>query len=180
MAAVACALMIGAPAPVVSLERGPTQVINDALRAGRIDAQVVTDLRTGGVTVALAYVAPPTRSAAVSGPDPDSHAPSPAGTPAREAAPPVFTESDTAVAANRAELQQSKGDVVANTTRSRVVRAYADLPVQQVEIRSEADLVRILTAPTTVFVGADVVFRPALTQALGLIHQVPLRAPTAS
>ena len=173
MAAVACALMIGAPAPVVSLERGPTQVINDALRAGRIDAQVVTDLRTGGVTVALAYVAPPTRSAAVSGPDPVADGSGPAGTPAREAAPPAIAESDTAVAANRAELQQSKGDVVANTTRSRVVRAYADLPVQQVEIRSEADLVRILTAPTTVFVGADVVFRPALTQALGLIHQVP-------
>ena len=172
MAAVACALMI-APSPVVSLEGVAAQVINDALRAGRIDAQVVTDLRTTGVTVALTYVIPVRSPVAVSGPEPATDATSPVESPVREAAPAATPESNAAVAANRSELQQSKGDVVANTTRSRVVRAYPDLPVQQVEIHSEADLVRILDAPTTVFVGADVVFRPALTQALGLIHQVP-------
>ena len=180
MAAVACALMTITPASVAPSPGAATQIINDAVRAGRIDAQVVTDFRTAGVTVALAYVVPPVRSPVpASGPDPGTDATPKANAvewPVRDAAPPASDESapsDAEVGANRLELQRSKADVVANTTRSRVLRAYPDLPVQQLEIHSEADLVRVLNAPTTVFVGTDVVFRPAISQALGLIHQVP-------
>lgn len=178
MATLVCAVLVASASPVVAQRVTPGQTIDDAVRAGRIDAQVVTDLRAGGVTVALAYVVPIPLSSpvAVSQPNPvsdDAGLADPVESPVRTPAPAATAESDAAVAANRSELQQSKGDVVANTTRSRVIQAFADLPVQQVEIRSEADLVRILDAPTTVFVGTDVVFRPALTQALGLIHQVP-------
>ena len=178
MATLVCAVLAATASPVVAQRVTPGQTIDDAVRAGRIDAQVVTDLRAGGVTVALAYVAPIPLSSpvAVSRPDPvpdDAGPAEPVESPGRAPAPAATAESAAAVAANRSDLQQSKGNVVANTTRSRVIQAYPDLPVQQIEIRSEADLVRILDAPTTVFVGADVVFRPALTEALGLIRQVP-------
>ena len=148
-------------------------IVDAAVAAGRVDAQVALDIRSGGSGVALIYVNDiPTPAAPVTS---DSDAGPTAGRPEVADGAAGLGPDPRALeqASTRRILLDNRKDVALSSLRSRVqvTRRYADLPVSKVTISSEAALAAVLSSGAARFVGADVLVQRSITQSLGLIRQ---------